>query len=603
MPTKPIIRKSSMRFMLDRNKMAILKRRAGGFTLQRLLVVLAVSLALSLIVFLLWKMLRNPLETGLHVIRLEQIDSAAKADVELNQQILRARLALESGARELELARDRFDVAQSSLSSGKAGLSDLSRDINQSLQVYRTQAGDKLTLLNDYSARLARLAQYFSVMRVAGISVLNAPAVNSSESLRKRIMMLLQEATAYSLQSSPENAFVIDQLAAEVGEAAEQLDNDAARGALGHLLETVSLLRSSRDDLQKLIGQFDAIETGAALQSLQLAYEDHFQGLQDTARRYRQTLAVYAVALLLAFGLIAVRLRSSFSALDSANNELQDTNSNLEQIVNKRTQALSKALDDLKMQQGQLIQSEKMASLGQMVAGVAHEINTPLGYASSNVEIIRESLQGMGQEVDAESLEEFDVLLADVEYGLNQISELVMSLKDFSRVDRSQSQLFDLNAGIDTALKICNNQLKDGVSVERNFAELPEISCAPSQLNQVFLNLINNAAQAMDGQGLIQIATRQVDGDVEVAIRDNGSGMDEDTRAHIFEPFFTTKAVGKGTGLGLSIVFRIIEDHGGTIQVESELGKGTEFVVRLPIKKAGKAADVSPANDVVLLGE
>jgi signal transduction histidine kinase len=589
--------------MLDQNKTAGIKRRAGGFTLQRLLVVLAVSLALGLIVFLLWKMLRNPLETGLHVIRLEQIDSAAKADVELNQQILRARLALESGARELELARDRFDVAQSSLSSGKAGLSDLSRDINQSLQIYRTQAGDKLTLLNDYSARLARLAQYFSVMRVAGISVLNAPAVNSSESLRKRIMTLLQEATAYSLQSSPENAFVIDQLAAEVSEAAEQLDNDAARGALGHLLETVSLLRSSRDDLQKLISQFDAIETGAALQNLQLAYENHFQGLQDTARRYRQTLAVYAVALLLAFGLIALRLRSSFSALDNANNELQDTNSNLEQIVNKRTQALSKALDDLKMQQGQLIQSEKMASLGQMVAGVAHEINTPLGYASSNVEIIRESLQGMGQEVDAESLEEFDVLLADVEYGLNQISELVMSLKDFSRVDRSQSQLFDLNAGIDTALKICNNQLKDGINIERNFAELPEISCAPSQLNQVFLNLINNAAQAMDGRGLIQITTRQVDAYVEVAIRDNGSGMDEDTRAHIFEPFFTTKAVGKGTGLGLSIVFRIIEDHGGTIQVESELGKGTEFVVRLPIKKIGKAADVSPANDVVLLGE
>jgi two-component system, NtrC family, sensor kinase len=602
-PTKTIIRKSAMRLMLDQNKTAGIKRRAGGFTLQRLLVVLAVSLALGLIVFLLWKMLRNPLETGLHVIRLEQIDSAAKADVELNQQILRARLALESGARELELARDRFDVAQSSLSSGKAGLSDLSRDINQSLQIYRTQAGDKLTLLNDYSARLARLAQYFSVMRVAGISVLNAPAVNSSESLRKRIMTLLQEATAYSLQSSPENAFVIDELAAEVSEAAEQLDNDAARGALGHLLETVSLLRSSRDDLQKLISQFDAIETGTALQNLQLAYENHFQGLQDTARRYRQTLAVYAVALLLAFGLIALRLRSSFSALDNANNELQDTNSNLEQIVNKRTQALSKALDDLKMQQGQLIQSEKMASLGQMVAGVAHEINTPLGYASSNVEIIRESLQGMGQEVDAESLEEFDVLLADVEYGLNQISELVMSLKDFSRVDRSQSQLFDLNAGIDTALKICNNQLKDGINIERNFAELPEISCAPSQLNQVFLNLINNAAQAMDGRGLIQITTRQVDAYVEVAIRDNGSGMDEDTRAHIFEPFFTTKAVGKGTGLGLSIVFRIIEDHGGTIQVESELGKGTEFVVRLPIKKIGKAADVSPANDVVLLGE
>lgn len=592
-----------MKFMANPKKTPAIDGRSRGFTLQRILVILAVSLALGLIVFLLWKMLRNPLETGLHVIRLEQIDSAAKADVELNQQILRARLALESGARDLELARDRFDIAQSALSSGQAGLSGLNGEMDDALQTYRLQASDKLSLLNDYSARLARLAQHFSVMRVAGISVLNAPVVNESESLRKRVMMLLQEATAYSLQSSPENADLINRLGGEVSEAAEQLDNDAARGALRHLLETVDLLRSSRDELQSLIAQFDSIETGIALQSLQAAYEKHFQGLQDTARRYRQTLAVYAVALLLAFGLIAVRLRSSFSALDSANNELQDTNSNLEEIVNKRTQALSKALDDLKMQQGQLIQSEKMASLGQMVAGVAHEINTPLGYASSNVEIIRESIQEMGQEVDAESIEEFDVLLADVEYGLNQISELVLSLKDFSRVDRSQSQLFDLNAGIDTALKICNNQLKDGVNVERNYAELPEISCAPSQLNQVFLNLINNAAQAMDGNGLIQITTRQVGENVEVAIRDSGSGMDADTRAHIFEPFFTTKAVGKGTGLGLSIVFRIIEDHGGTIEVESELGKGTEFVVRLPVKSVAKVADVSPANDVVLLGE
>jgi len=574
-----------------------------GFSMQRMLVLLAISLALGLIVFLLWKMLRNPLETGLHVIRLEQIDSAAKADIELNQQILRARLALESGARELELARERFDVTQNSLRSGQAGLGGLNANIDEALAHYGEQASEKLSLLNEYSARLARLAQYFSVMRVAGISVLNVPEVNSSERLRKNIMAMLQEATAYSIQSAPDNAYLLDELYAEVIAATEQLDSDAARGALGHLLETVTLLRQSRDDLQKLISQFDQIATGPSLQALQYNYENHFQGLQNTASRYRQTLAVYAVALLLAFGLIAVRLRSSFSALDSANNELQDTNSNLEQIVDKRTQALSRALDDLKMQQGQLIQSEKMASLGQMVAGVAHEINTPLGYASSNVEIIRESMQGMGQEVDAESLEEFDVLLADVEYGLNQISELVMSLKDFSRVDRSQSQLFDLNAGIDTALKICNSQLKDGINVDRNFADLPEISCAPSQLNQVFLNLINNAAQAMDGRGLIQITTRQVGENVEVAIRDNGSGMDQDTQAHIFEPFFTTKAVGKGTGLGLSIVFRIIEDHGGTITVESELGMGTEFVVRLPIKNLAKVADVTPADDVVLLGE
>ena len=135
------------------------------------------------------------------------------------------------------------------------------------------------------------------------------------------------------------------------------------------------------------------------------------------------------------------------------------------------------------------------------------------------------------------------------------------------------------------------------------FADLPEISCAPSQLNQVFLNLITNAAQAMDGKGQICIRTSVVDDNVEVAISDSGSGMDEETRAHIFEPFFTTKPVGKGTGLGLSIVFRIIEDHGGTIRVESELGKGTEFFIRLPIVGASKSEDVISEQDVVVLGD
>jgi two-component system NtrC family sensor kinase len=285
------------------------------------------------------------------------------------------------------------------------------------------------------------------------------------------------------------------------------------------------------------------------------------------------------------------------------NSELQNANVNLEETVEKRTEALSKALDDLKMQQGQLIQSEKMASLGQMIAGVAHEINTPLGYASSNVEIVRESMQAMEGSVDAESIAEFDMLLADTEYGLKQIAELVMSLKDFSRVDRSQSQLFDLNAGIETALKICNSQLKDGVKVTRMFSELPQISCAPSQLNQVFLNLITNAAQAMDGNGQIYIRT-SLDGDnVEVEISDTGSGMDDETRAHIFEPFFTTKPIGKGTGLGLSIVFRIIEDHGGTIRVESTLGKGTEFFIRLPVVGVSKDSDTMAEQDVVLLGD
>jgi two-component system NtrC family sensor kinase len=574
-----------------------------GFSIQRSIALLAVVLALSLIAFLLWKTLRNPLETGLHIIRLEQLDAAAKADAELNQQIARGRLSLDSGAQQLELARDRFTVTQEAISSGQATLAGLSPSINSALDRYNQDTSAKLSLLNDYSVKLARLAQHFSVLRVAGISLLNAPSVNAKEGLREDVMSILREATAYGIQSAPTNGSYIDELGRNIVAAEEQLDDDTERGALRHLLNTVDALRSASDQLQVLTERFDTLATGPALYDLRSIYENYFHNLQTTARNYRQTLAVYAVALLLAFGVIAIRLRSSFSALDSLNSELQDSNVNLEKIVDKRTHALSKALEDLKMQQGQLIQSEKMASLGQMVAGVAHEINTPLGYASSNVEIVRESMQGMDGTVDAESLAEFDMLLADTEYGLTQIAELVMSLKDFSRVDRSQSQLFDLNEGIETALKICNSQLKDGVKVTRMFAELPQISCAPSQLNQVFLNLITNAAQAMDGNGQICIRSSFDDGFVEVAISDTGSGMDEDTRAHIFEPFFTTKPVGKGTGLGLSIVFRIIEDHGGTIRVESELGKGTEFFIRLPVAGVSKNPDILLEQDVVVLGD
>ena len=584
-------------------QLGVSRRGVRGFSIQRSIALLAVVLALSLIAFLLWKTLRNPLETGLHIIRLEQLDAAAKADAELNQQIARGRLSLDSGAQQLELARDRFTVTQEAISSGQATLAGLSPSINSALDRYNQDTSAKLSLLNDYSVKLARLAQHFSVLRVAGISLLNAPSVNAKEGLREDVMSILREATAYGIQSAPTNGSYIDELGRNIVAAEEQLDDDIERGALRHLLNTVDALRSASDQLQVLTERFDTLATGPALYDLRSIYENYFHNLQTTARNYRQTLAVYAVALLLAFGVIAIRLRSSFSALDSLNSELQDSNVNLEKIVDKRTHALSKALEDLKMQQGQLIQSEKMASLGQMVAGVAHEINTPLGYASSNVEIVRESMQSMDGTVDAESLAEFDMLLADTEYGLTQIAELVMSLKDFSRVDRSQSQLFDLNEGIETALKICNSQLKDGVKVTRMFAELPQISCAPSQLNQVFLNLITNAAQAMDGNGQICIRSSFDDGFVEVAISDTGSGMDEDTRAHIFEPFFTTKPVGKGTGLGLSIVFRIIEDHGGTIRVESELGKGTEFFIRLPVAGVSKNPDILLEQDVVVLGD
>jgi signal transduction histidine kinase len=381
-------------------------------------------------------------------------------------------------------------------------------------------------------------------------------------------------------------------------------------------------VRTAKDNLQKKSEGLLAVPVADALQKLLNEYYLNYGTQESSISRYRLLLAIYASALLLVFAIVGWRLRYSYRELDKSNAQLQDINAHLEESVQARTQELSKALGDLRLQQAQLVQSEKMASLGQMVAGVAHEINTPLGYARSNVESVRDSTTGMRALIESyeaaiknpgsnaaeleesrrrwnpeEGLEEIDVLLGDADHGLKQIAELVMSLKDFSRVDRSMTELFDLNDGLDVALKICQNQFKGRVEVEKDYGELPRIPCAPSQLNQVFLNILNNAAQAIDGEGTIRIATRDSGEAVEISITDSGCGMDEQTQAHIFEPFFTTKDIGQGTGLGLSIVFRIIEDHRGTISVKSTLGEGTEFLISLP-KGSRKAATIE-SNELI----
>lgn len=572
------------------------------FGVQRVFAPAAILLAFAMLGYLLWVTLRNPLETGLHVVRMEQLDALYAADQQLNRAIVRAPLQLENEPLAMLAAAERFDDLSKQVGFGQAGLKDLAPLVDRALNDFLRSAQAKLSGLAPYQDSLKRQRLLFAAMRNGGVAVLSTPAIEAQPELVKDIERLLREATHYSIVSSAENAPLLDELSASLVVQGGGLADREARSALGQLLDTVDGLRYTRDELNQ---QLDTIaESGAAgaLATLKARYESHFAQLQATADLNRQTLALYAAALLLAFGLIAWRLRGSFQELDQLNLELQHANVNLEGIVAERTRDLSAALEDLRLQQAQLIQSEKMASLGQMVAGVAHEINTPLGYANSNVSIVRELVAAMDEALDEESRGEFEMLLSDAQYGLEQIAELVMSLKNFSRVDRSQTELFDLNEGIETSLKICQNQIKD-LDIQRNFAELPNISCAPSQLNQVFLNLINNAAQAMDGKGKLEISTALEGENAVVRVRDNGCGMDADTAAHIFEPFFTTKPVGEGTGLGLSIVFRIIEDHGGSIAVDSQPGVGTEFVVSLPVSGKAQPEKATVTEDSIILSD
>ncbi len=286
-----------------------------------------------------------------------------------------------------------------------------------------------------------------------------------------------------------------------------------------------------------------------------------------------------------------------------------------------KAEELEAAHRELQASHEQLLQSEKLASIGQLAAGVAHEINNPVGYVYSNLgslqkyidnlfqmiegyeqleqltspdEVVMKSLQKLKQELDLEYLKE-DVrdLVSESREGISRVKGIVQDLKDFSHVDEAEWQWADLHRGLDSTLNIVNNEIKYKAEVVKEYGELPEVECLASQLNQVFMNLLVNAAHAIEDRGMITLRTGHENDKVWVAVSDTGSGITAENLKNIFDPFFTTKDVGTGTGLGLSLSYGIVQKHGGHIEVDSEVGKGTTFTVHLPVKQPQTQADKS----------
>ncbi len=353
--------------------------------------------------------------------------------------------------------------------------------------------------------------------------------------------------------------------------------------------------------------------------------------LEKTSKFSLASLVILATAWLIILALLAQHLRwkqqaethlqKSRHAIQQRNIQLKGSQIELEQKADE----LEKTLDELQRAQLQMVQSEKMSSLGQLVAGIAHEINNPVSFIYGNLSPIRHyfndlmRILGLYQQeypqptaVVQQGIADVDLpfiqadlpkTLHSIEVGAERIRDIVLSLRNFSRMDESPCKAVDIHEGIDNTLMILNHRLKTQsnrgkITISRLYGNLPLVECYPGFLNQVFMNILSNAIDAIeenpitsdtaDIAGEIMIRTRLCDGDcLEIAIADDGPGIVEDVQSKIFDPFFTTKPLGKGTGMGMPISYQIIvEKHGGQMKMASAAGKGTEFIIQIPTSQS-----------------
>ena len=313
----------------------------------------------------------------------------------------------------------------------------------------------------------------------------------------------------------------------------------------------------------------------------------------------------------IAFNTMSRAIAERVHELTEAKESLQERAGEMEQLNRTLETRVQEEVSKNREKDNFLIQQDKMASIGQLAAGVAHEINNPIGFITSNLSTLDKYLDRLGEFIAAQDralaagesgdvvnirevrrklkidhiLDDVKQLIAESQDGSSRVQRIVQDLKTFSRLDNPDSSVIDLNNCLETTINIAWNEIKYVATINREYGEIPPVSCHPQQINQVFLNILINASQALEGQGNITIRTWCEADDVFVAVSDTGKGMPPEIIGHIFEPFFTTKDVGKGTGLGLSISYDIIRKHNGDIKVESTPGVGTTFTVRLPLSQ------------------
>ncbi len=387
---------------------------------------------------------------------------------------------------------------------------------------------------------------------------------NQPKKLHRLLQRQIKKAFGRNAKISPEMHAFIDM----VNESYQHSDEDRKMLERSIDLSSQELLHSNRD---LLLQQQELEETLEELRSTQIELQESQEMLMLSKR------------------------------LEEAHQELLSQKDELEHAYQELTNA-----------QSQLVHAEKMSSLGQLTAGVAHEINNPVNFIYAGIQALKvtaediflqlgiyeelehcetdeevrahiEKLKEFHKEIPLEDLrEDLMEMIKSVESGAERTAEIVKGLKNFARSDEKDSHFAQISELIDSTLVILGSQLNENVQIHMEYDALPEVPCFPGQLNQVFMNILSNAVQALDGSGNITISLKELEEEIEIRIEDDGPGIPDEVLPKIFDPFFTTKDIGKGTGLGLSISYGIIEDHKGKLRVESTKGKGATFVITLP---------------------
>ena len=503
------------------------------------------------------------------------------------------------------------------------------RRVANSFETYESVTNGAVSLAGELLDETTAYADSVAYLREAGPQTVQTLTGRGLERMAADTFELMAGVLEFARPGSARSDTELRRLHAVLGRDGRADAN--VPDSLGRLLGAVETILATKSNIVSKLEQLAGSPLAADAASLREAVDAAYTASVRTADQARLMLSVYAALLLAGFGYVAFRLQRSYRELNSAYTDLAALNESLEQRVRERTNELEATLNNLKESQVRLVQAEKMSSLGQLVAAISHEINTPLLYLANNAVLIQERLELAAaflkrssealtvkpddfatraeyqahfiealrrlkvmireEEIEANLGEALDLSRDSIE-GLGELTEMAQSLKDFSRLDRAPVSSFDVNSGLDKTLLIARNLVKNKADVRKFYGDVPEIECSPSQINQVFLNLITNAAQAIETHGEIVITTRQYDEHrIAVTISDTGCGISERHLEKIREPFFTTKEVGAGTGLGLSIVDQIVASHGGELHVESRVGEGSSFTVLLPIRQGGTSGE------------